>query len=225
MRSRFRLVAMIAAAAAAVAVAGASTISPLRAQSPQTPVIVPVDKEPHHRPVFANDVLAVLDVRFPPGYTTLFHTHSNDNVSVRIETGPLRIDTLTDTGEPQTAPVGRVVFNSAVPPYTHRITNLGDTTVHILDIEVLAKAPTRVADKPDDLAGHEIVADNARVRLSRVIVPAGQSLPAHGHPRGWLTVVVHGAEPGSFQWHEAGAQVPALIAGASALEVVEIDVK
>jgi quercetin dioxygenase-like cupin family protein len=223
MRARLYVAAMIAAA---VAIAPAARISaPLRAQTPQTPVIVPVNQEPHHRPMFANDELAVLDVRFPPGYTTLFHTHANDNVSVRIETGPLRIDTLTDIGEPQTAPVGRVVFNAATPPYTHRITNLGDTTVRIVDIEVLAKAPTRVADTPDDLAGHEIVVDNARVRLSRVVVPAGQSLSVHGHPRGWLSVVVRGAEPGSFRWHEAGSQVPALTAGASALEVVEIDVK
>jgi quercetin dioxygenase-like cupin family protein len=223
MRVRFRTVAMTAAAvAAALAV---RTSASLRAQSPQRPVIVPVNQEPQHRPVFANDVVAVLDVRFPPGYTTLFHTHANDNVSVRIETGPLRIDTLAATGAPQTAAVGRVVFNSATPPYTHRITNLGDTAVRIVDIEVLAKAPTRVADRRDDLAGHEIVADNARVRLSRIVVPAGQSLAAHGHPRGWLTVVVRGAEPGSFQWHEAGASTPALTAGASALEIVEIDVK
>jgi quercetin dioxygenase-like cupin family protein len=223
MRVRFHPLAMIVAVAAAAA-AMQTSASP-RAQSPQAPVIVPVNEEPHHRPVFANDVVAVLDVRFPPGYTTLFHRHTNDNVSVRIETGPLRIDTLATTGAPQTAAVGRVVFNSATPPYTHRITNLGDTTVRIVDIEVLAKTPTRVADRADDLAGHEIVADNARVRLSRVVVPAGQSLVAHGHPRGWLTVVVHGPEPGSFQWHEAGSSVPALNASVSVLEIVEIDVK
>lgn len=220
MRAQLCVIALVAAAVAVAPTA--RTSARLRAQ---TPVIVPVNQEPHHRPVFANDELAVLDVRFPPGYTTLFHTHANDNVSVRVETGPLRIDTLTETGTVQTAPVGRVVFNSATPPYTHRITNLGDTTVRIVDIEVLAKAPTRVADTADDLAGHDIVVDNARVRLSRVAVPAGQSLPVHGHPRGWLSVVVRGAEPGSFQWHEAGSQVPALTAGASALEVVEIDVK
>jgi quercetin dioxygenase-like cupin family protein len=223
MRARLYLVAAIAAVAAVAS--DARTSARLRVQSPQAPVIVPVNQEPHHRPVFANDVLAVLDVRFPPGDTTLFHTHSNDNVSVRIETGPLRIDTLTDTGAPQTAAVGRVVFNSATPPYTHRITNLGDTTVRIVDIEVLAKAPTRVTDRPDDLWRHEIVTDNPRVRLSRVVVPAGQSLAAHGHPRGWLTVVVRGAEPGSFQWHEAGSSVPAMTAGSSPLEVVEIEVK
>jgi quercetin dioxygenase-like cupin family protein len=223
MRARLCVIVVIAAVVAVAVIA--RTSAHLHAQSPQTPVIVPVNQEPHHRPVFSNDELAVLDVRFPPGYTTLFHTHANDNVSVRIETGPLRIDTLTDTGEPQTAPVGRVVFNAATPPYTHRITNLGDTTVRIVDIEVLAKAPTRVADTPDDLAGHDIVVDNARVRLSRVVVPAGQSLPSHGHRRGWLSVVVRGAEPGSFQWHEAGSQVSALTAGSSALEVVEIDVK
>jgi quercetin dioxygenase-like cupin family protein len=219
MRVPLRVVAAIVAAAAV------SPNARPRAQAPQTPVIVPVNQEPHHRPVFENGVLAVLDVRFPPGYTSLFHTHSNDNVSVRIETGPLRIDTLTENGTPQTAAIGRVVFNAATPPYTHRITNLGDTTVRIVDIEVLAKAPTRAADRQDELAGHEIVVDNARVRLSRVVVPAGQSLASHGHPRGWLTVVVRGAEPGSFQWHDAGSSIPTMTAGSAPLEVVEIDIK
>jgi hypothetical protein len=92
-------------------------------QQPSQPMVVPVEREPQHHPVFSNAVLAVLEVRFPPGYVSLFHTHSNDNVSVRLETGPTRTDTLDSAGVEQTAPVGRVVFNSASPPYTHRVAN------------------------------------------------------------------------------------------------------
>jgi quercetin dioxygenase-like cupin family protein len=186
---------------------------------------VPVEQEPQHHPVFKNDVLAVLDVRLPPGYVSLFHTHSNDNVSVRIETALTRTDTPTETGTPQTAVVGRVVFNSAHPPYTHRIANLGVTTIRIVDIEVLAAGPTRVVSTFDELAGHDIALENDRVRLSRITLDPGTTVPGHSHPRGWLEVTVRGPEPGSFRWRKAGEIAPALTGGAAGAEYVEIAVK
>ena len=195
------------------------------AQGSPAPVVVPVEREPQHRPVFENAVLAVLDVRFPPGYVSQFHIHSNDNVSVRIETALARIDTLDATGVPQTAAVGRVVFNSAAPPYTHRVANVGETLIRILDIEILARTPTRVTNTADALAGHEVVVENDRVRLTRIVVAPGARLAAHAHPRGRLEVVVRGRVPGAFVWHEPGAATRMIDAGASGGEVVEIEVK
>jgi quercetin dioxygenase-like cupin family protein len=198
----------------------------LLARPAQSPAIVPVEREPHHRPVFANAVLAVLDVRFPPGVASQFHTHSNDNVSVRIETGPTRIDMFEGASTEQNALVGRVVFNSATPPYTHRVANLGQTLVRIIDVEILAKAPTPTANAPDDLAGHEVIVDNPRVRISRIALEASQHLTNHTHPRGWLTVMVRGwPGPGEFTWHDAGSQARPIEAGASGTERVEIEVK
>lgn len=192
----------------------------------QSPIIVPVEREPQHREVFRNAVLAVLDVRFPPGYTSLFHTHSNDNISVRIETGPTRIDTLDAQGTEQTALVGRVVFNSATPPYTHRVANLGRTLVRILDIEILASKPTPTALVADELAGHEVLVDNARVRISRIVLDTNQHLPNHTHPRGWLTASVRGFPgPGEFFWQEAGSQARPIEGGPAGTERVEIEVK
>jgi hypothetical protein len=52
-------------------------------QQSSQPIVVPVEREPQHHQVFSNAVLAILDVRFPPGYVSLFYTHANDNVSVR----------------------------------------------------------------------------------------------------------------------------------------------
>jgi quercetin dioxygenase-like cupin family protein len=215
-----------------ILLAGAGAVAVAQVPAPG-PTIVPVEREPQHRPAFENDVIAVLDVRFPPGYTSLFHTHSNDNVSVRIETGPTRTDTLEATGTPQTAVVGRLVFNSASPPYTHRVANVGETLIHILDIEVLAKTPTRTAIVSDELAGHEVVVENARVRLSRVTLAPGTSLPAHTHPRGRLEVHLRGnvpgafiwRAPGSFAWREPGAFTAAATVGSAGGEWVEIEVK
>jgi quercetin dioxygenase-like cupin family protein len=210
--------AWVGVCAAATAVAGILV-------SGQVTAVVPVEQEPQHRPVFRNEAVAVLDVRLPPGYVSLFHTHAHDNVSVRITTGPLRIDTLSGAGTPQTAAVGRVVFNSASPPYTHRVANVGTSLIHILDVEVLAEQPTPRAAVADDRGGHETIAENDRVRLSRIVVPPGGTLPAHTHPRGRLEVVVRGAAPGAYVWRDAGGASPAIEAGASPVELVEIEIK
>ena len=178
-------------------------------RQPSRPIVVPVEREPQHHAVFSNAVFAVLDVRFPPGYVTLFHTHSNDNVSVRLETGPTRTDTLESAGVEQTALVGRLVFNSASPPYTHRVANVGTTPIRILDIEVLARTATPRAAVPDDLVGHEVVVENDRVRLCRMTLADGRSLGAHTHPRGFLEVVVRGPGAGTFAWREPGSTAPA----------------
>ena len=192
----------------------------------QIPVVVPVEREPQHRLVYENAALAVLDVQFPPGYVSLFHTHSNDNISVRINTGPTRIDTLEATGTEQTALVGRVVFNSASPAYTHRVANLGTTLIRILDVELLAKQPMPTAQAPDDMVGHEVVVDNPRVRISRIVLEPGDYLTDHTHPRGWLTAVVRGwPGPGEFTWQAGGTQARPIEAGAAGSERVEIEVK
>ena len=43
---------------------------------------VPVEQEPHHRVVFENQYVRVLDVVVGPGETTLFHRHSIDNIPI-----------------------------------------------------------------------------------------------------------------------------------------------
>lgn len=216
-RSALRVVgvAMLVATGVAVVAQGAG----------RSPVVVPVEREPQHRPVYENPVLAVLDVRFPPGYVSQFHVHSNDNVSVRLETALARIDTLETTGVPQTAAIGRVVFNAATPPYTHRVANVGDALIRILDVEILTRQPTPTSAVADETTGHEVVVENGRVRLSRIVVAPGARLAAHTHPRGRLEVVVRGSTPGQFLWHEPGAPTRAVVAGPGGAEVVEIEVK
>jgi hypothetical protein len=220
--------AMVAAAVLSLQATGPSSVSDQASQvAPRTegPKPVPVEQEPAHRPVFHNASVAVLDVRFPPGYTSLFHTHSSDNVSVRIETSLTRVDQVDTPGVPNTPPVGRVAFNSATPPYTHRVVNLGTTPIFTFDVELLAPSP--VALRPgtsDDMAGHEVVIDNARVRASRIRFDSGAP-PAgpHTHRRGWLEVRVTGPQAGTYVWHDAGDRVT--LDPGTATEFVEIEVQ
>jgi predicted metal-dependent enzyme (double-stranded beta helix superfamily) len=193
-----------------------------------TQTIVPVEREPQHRLAFENEYVKVLDVLFPPGYMSLFHQHSVDNVAIRISGGTTRTDQLAAEGSPQDVPPGRVTFLSGTPPYTHRVANLGTTAVQIVDVELVGTKSTPDDRAVDDLIRHVIVIgpENERVRVSRIQLSPGESLPSHTHQRGWLEVVIAGPKPGQFTWHAGGTRMAAVTASPSRpLEIVEVEPK
>ena len=61
---------------AATAVFPALTSLAAQQARPIDPNAIPVDKEPQHHLVFANDFVRVVDARLPPGYKSLNHTHA-----------------------------------------------------------------------------------------------------------------------------------------------------
>lgn len=183
---------------------------------------VPVHEEPRHRPIFENTRVRALDVRFEPGAASLFHRHALHNVAVRIAGGTTRADPVGGEGVPRHSPTGSVVFHSASPPYVHRVVNVGTTAVHIVDVELLRGRAVPVTAAADDLARHVVEVENEHVRVSRVRLGPGESLPAHTHQRDWLDVAVTGATPGQVAWHAAGSRV-AVAADAAPIEYVEIE--
>jgi len=100
---------------------------------------VPVQQEPHHHPIFEDQYVLVLDVMLAPGESTLFHTHSHDNISVRLNEALVQAQRFGEGWQPvsQGAP-GRVNYaEGAKASYTHRIKNVGTTTFHVIDIDLL----------------------------------------------------------------------------------------
>jgi beta-alanine degradation protein BauB len=100
---------------------------------------VPVQDEPHHRPVFQNQYVLILDVVLAPGETTQFHTHSHDNIAVHLSDAPVQAQRLGEDWQPASQDVpGRVNYaEGAKAPYTHRIKNVGTTTFHVIDIDLV----------------------------------------------------------------------------------------
>src|SRR5256885_450988 len=88
----------------------------LAGQQPQIdPDAVPVEQEPQHHPVFANDFVRVIDARLPPGYKSLSHTHLQDNVAITISPGRDDAQSI--------ARIGRAGFSKG--GYSHVVTNSG----------------------------------------------------------------------------------------------------
>jgi len=181
----------------------------------QQPAAIPVDQEPHHRVIFKNDFVRVIDATFPAGYVTLNHAHDVDNVAVTISTG------REGTASPGT--VGRAGFTRG--GYAHTVTNSGPAIMRFIAVEILK------SDRPGSptarLEGHALETENDRTRIYRVKLAPGESMPSHTHAAGWIEVTVTGGSgPGSVVWHAAGSASPLrVVAGSAPLEIVEIEPK
>jgi quercetin dioxygenase-like cupin family protein len=99
---------------------------------------VAVEQEPHHRVIFENQYVRVLDVVVKPGETTLFHRHSIDNVPIIVTDADNRTQFAGKDWGPTPAKAKSVGFiPGAEKPYVHRINNQGTTVFHVIDVEVL----------------------------------------------------------------------------------------
>ena|SRR5580765_2608467 len=94
----------------------------------------------HHRLLFENDRVRVLDTRIPPGEITEIHTHKwPASLYVLSWSDFIRCDgegnqvldsrTLTTTPAPHTA-----LWSEALVPHT--LKNIGDSEIHIISVEI-----------------------------------------------------------------------------------------
>jgi len=99
---------------------------------------VPVEKEPHHHVVFQNQYVRVLNVFFPVGEVSLFHTHSNDNIGIPISGDKSQAQPQGgDWSEPQDVRPGAAGFRKAHgQAYTHRVRSAGKLPFHVIDVEI-----------------------------------------------------------------------------------------
>jgi hypothetical protein len=178
------------------------------------PNAIPVEQEPQHHLVFANQFVRVIDLHMPPGFRSLKHSHVRDNVAVTLDPGRNDPEAL--------ARVGRVSFMTG--GYSHVVGNTNPLEAHYVDVEILTAGAK--ANETRELAAHKLELENDKVRVYRVTLSPGQSMVGHSHGHGWLTVTVKGGgTPGSFRWHDALSSDAMKNSGASPLEMVEIEPK
>jgi quercetin dioxygenase-like cupin family protein len=146
---------------------------------------VPVDREPLHRVVFANEYVEVMHLILPPGQSTLFHTHSHDGVAVRLSEATANVDIPgRDSTPPGVSHVGDVSAQAyAEKPMTHRVNNVGKTPFEVVDIEFLGRPPGPPTEPIATPA-----AENSSARVYRWVLPPGASTPEHTHERPYLII-------------------------------------
>lgn len=120
------------------AAAPAVPVPPSGGSTAALPEPVPVDKEPHHHFAFQNQYVRVLDVLFPAGESSLFHTHSNDNVGIPISGDKTQSQPAGgEWSEVQDVKPGAAGFRKARgQAYTHRVRSAGKLPFHVIDVEI-----------------------------------------------------------------------------------------
>ena len=100
---------------------------------------VAVEDEPHHHLVYENQYVRMMEVRLARGETTEFHTHSHDNLAVRLSEASTQRQEQGKEWEPAAKAVpGEVsLTRGAASPYTHRVKNAGSTPFRVIDVELL----------------------------------------------------------------------------------------
>lgn len=205
----------------------------------QTPI--PVLNEPRHKLKFENQYVRVIDAVLPVGDATLFHTHSIDNIPVVISGEELKTEVIGQVGEKYSkVETGSVSFAKAA--YSHRITNVGASALRFIDVEVLS-TPVGESDTGalKNTTGYELVLDNERVRIYRVVLKPGQRTGLRRRGLSGLKVAVSGGEiaieprgekarmeenrAGDFQWVTGKGEYTMKNVGKARYEAIEIEWK
>jgi quercetin dioxygenase-like cupin family protein len=198
---------------------------------------VPVDREPRHRPVFANDALRVIRLEMPLNDTSLFHTHTHDNLTVRIA-GESRAQTLGgEWGDAATRPPGSVgvaEYIGRTAP-AHRVQNVGSVPflqVVVENLRVGAWSAQPAIASPE----LSVLQENRAFRAYKLSL-ASHGSSTHRHAVPTVVVLVSGksdagstqnaslTEPGAWALIPANVQHTVRDTGPAAAELVEVEVR
>ncbi len=176
--------------------------------------VVPVHEEPFHRPIIDTSTHRVLDVKIPPGKTTLFHTHAEPTLYVTLHRSMVRAQRLgNEWGEAGTsdwAP-GDVRYDGAAidAPFTHRVENLGEEDFRLILIASLRQTPNAHPDLMESMPGARGL-DNEYFAQSRIDLEPGESyrFAETGYPL--LLVLAAGTQVELTAAYPGGAPNPVL---------------
>jgi len=143
--------------------------------------VVPVREEPRHKPVIVNEYFRVLDVKIPPGDTTLYHLHETPSLFLRFTS----TDVALQVKDSAWSEKSRSVKGSADYDYfgysrVHRVSNQDKDLYHVADIEILSAYQPDQKIKPQPLT---VLFDNEKAFAYRITSMAnGKQVIEHRGP-------------------------------------------
>jgi quercetin dioxygenase-like cupin family protein len=211
MRHSFlRLYPVAAFALIATAIAGAQAPAAQKPDGarPDGP-IVPVHHEPHHRQVFQNGPMRILDLQLPPGDISWFHSHEWPVLYVTLANGQLRTQNLGEEwgggagrggagrgaagrgGAPDTrgtaapsatpsSPRPTSTTSYAERPITHRLQNVGDVLLRAMVVVNETQGDETTTQEAAGFAGTPELT-NRWFRAYRVALGPGEATASHRH--------------------------------------------
>ena len=195
---------------------------------------VPIEQEPRHKLVFANEYVRYFDVELEPGYESRYHWHRNDGVFVNISSAPTIAQDLdrepVRRGE---RAIGETYYiDYGAKPKAHRVSNPGTTPYHVIDTEILGGCGK--TDPVAEGSNQALLIDNERVFVTRIILHPGESTQLHA-PCGMLVSVSGGNisldgksidfRPAAFKWRQQDQVVKLVNTGKFVFHGVDIRLK
>lgn len=206
--------------------------------------IPPVERATFHQLVFANEDIAVLNNRYPPGGDSGYHTHYRDLFYVIIHPSESSAQRMGQALVVVPAPLAGAAGYSPVgaEPRTHRVINSEDGPLQIIVIEIRRATPLGNAISSREAAPQYVqIVDNARVRAWRLVLEPGQSVPAISQGGNGVRVIVRGGllttmtpgladqtlalEAGDFALQSSGSSRALRNSGTETIELVEMELK
>jgi hypothetical protein len=144
---------------------------------------IPLTREPHHKIVFENGYVRVLDLRIAPGDTTLMHSHSAASVVVFLSTSSLVIRNVDGPAVVTPVKPGDMIYRAYdEKPVAHRVWTEDKAMFHCLVVEIKKRA---VRDSCELVAGTGLVFqwDQKAVRAYRMRMPESPGRPGAPRPQ------------------------------------------
>ena len=100
---------------------------------------VPVRYEPRHKVALENEWIRLLDVRLPPGDTSLFHIHEIPSFFIPLSTSAVGIEVKGQSPQESKFTLGATWYNGFENgPLIHRVWNSDTNVLHVIDLELLS---------------------------------------------------------------------------------------
>ncbi len=100
---------------------------------------VPVREEPRHKPVLVNQYFRMLDVKIPPGDTTLYHIHETPSLFLRFTNSYVASQVKDSVWSEKSMSIkGTADYDYFSNTRVHRVSNQDKDTFHVTDIEILS---------------------------------------------------------------------------------------
>ena len=199
---------------------------------------VPVNQEPHHKPVLKNEFVEVTHVTLAPGEYTLYHTHSRDRAAIELSASSICQQKVGEAeGPPGDTQPGDLSMPAMVEGgYSHRVHNVGKSTFEVLDVEFLQRP-----EKSSDTPATPVVSENPSARGYRWSLAPGAKTPEHTHQRPYLIVsatamqlkmtspdgqsLAHAVKAADSHWVDSPVTHVLANDGATPGEIVELELK
>lgn len=201
---------------------------------------VPVEKDPHHKIVFSDQALRVLEVRVPEGQETLDHMHRYDIATVCIDCAQTRTRVPGQPfGEIRPRKAGGfLIAEYAGKPSAHAVRNVGKGMYGLVGVENVRLSGWTTAAPLPQQQGTTLSQESRAFRVYDVMAEPGKAAIQHTHTSPTVVVLDKGdvshqtgatskrlSTPGEWTLVPAGVSHAVSAQGSDAAHLVEIEVR